>query len=323
MLISIAMATYNGEKYLREQIDSILNQTIQDFELIVCDDCSKDSTVQILKEYEKKDSRIKVFVNKKNLGFKKNFEKAISLCSGKYIALSDQDDVWLLNHLEFLMNNLGEASFSCANSVLVDKNNHEIGKNLNIGDSFCFMPPKEKVLWKIMFSSSPFQGASSLYKAEFLKTCIPIPEEIKFHDAWFAANACMQDGINYSFDVISRYRQHGNNVTSSGHQSDVKNSSSNILKKIVTFSKIIFGKYKKSYTDRFYYAHELYARYGNKNMEFNQIYKIMKELKLGGGIVSMLSIWKNYSYIKTSAKKEHKGFLRSYLKYSKLWTEKK
>ena len=101
-MISIALASYNGSKYIREQLDSILEQTYQDFELIICDDCSTDNTWQILQEYAQKDSRIKVFENERNLGFKKNFEKAISLCNGKYIALSDQDDIWIDNHLEVL-----------------------------------------------------------------------------------------------------------------------------------------------------------------------------------------------------------------------------
>ena len=93
-MISIAMATYNGEKFLRYMLDSILSQTYQDIELIICDDNSSDSTCLILKEYEKNNSRIKLYFNESNLGFIKNFEKAISLCSGDYIALSDQDDIW-------------------------------------------------------------------------------------------------------------------------------------------------------------------------------------------------------------------------------------
>ena len=94
VMISIAMATFNGEKYLREQIDSILAQTHQNFELVICDDCSTDGTAGILREYETQDSRIRVYVNERNIGFKKKFERAISLCKGEYIALSDQDDVW-------------------------------------------------------------------------------------------------------------------------------------------------------------------------------------------------------------------------------------
>ena len=104
-MIGIAMTTYNGEKYLKEQIDSILNQTVSDFELIVCDDVSSDSTMDILNGYAAKDSRVHVFRNEENLGFLKNFEKAIRICldrGAEYVALADQDDIWTENHLEVL-----------------------------------------------------------------------------------------------------------------------------------------------------------------------------------------------------------------------------
>jgi glycosyltransferase involved in cell wall biosynthesis len=94
-MISLAMPTYNGERFLREQLDSIYNQTIVPDEVIVVDDCSTDGTISILEEYKKKYG-LKYWVNEKNLGYNKNFEKAISLCTGDYIALSDQDDVWFL-----------------------------------------------------------------------------------------------------------------------------------------------------------------------------------------------------------------------------------
>ncbi|WP_296023787.1 glycosyltransferase [uncultured Treponema sp.] len=129
--VSIALASYNGEKYIREQLDSILSQTVKDFELIVCDDCSKDSTLQILREYERKDRRIKIFENEQNLGFKKNFEKAILLCSGEYIALSDQDDIWTKDHLEKLFSIIGKHSLACGNALMVDENGKSLGKNLN------------------------------------------------------------------------------------------------------------------------------------------------------------------------------------------------
>ena len=77
-MISIAMTTYNGNRYIKEQINSILSQSLESWELIICDDCSSDSTWKILTEYSKSDERIKIFRNKRNLGFKKNFEKAIS-----------------------------------------------------------------------------------------------------------------------------------------------------------------------------------------------------------------------------------------------------
>ena len=81
-LVSVAMATYNGERFIKEQIDSILRQTIQSIEIVICDDCSTDNTWEILQEYAKYDLRFKIYRNDTNLGFCKNFEKAISLCHG-------------------------------------------------------------------------------------------------------------------------------------------------------------------------------------------------------------------------------------------------
>ncbi len=105
-LVSIAMTTYNGEKYLSAQLDSILNQTYKNLEIIICDDCSTDDTRQILTNYSKKDSRIKLFFNDKNLGYSKNFQKAISLCTGNFISLSDQDDIWIPEKISLGINNI-------------------------------------------------------------------------------------------------------------------------------------------------------------------------------------------------------------------------
>ena len=111
-MISVAMTTYNGEKYLKEQIDSILSQSEKDIELIICDDCSTDNTNKILSDYTEKDKRVHVYKNELNLGYVKNFEKAISLCSGDYIALSDQDDIWLPEHLSVLLKHLKNTNCS-------------------------------------------------------------------------------------------------------------------------------------------------------------------------------------------------------------------
>ena len=93
-LVSIALCTYNGEVFLQEQLNSLLNQTYTTIEIIAVDDASTDSTRSILEKKASTDSRLKVFINEKNIGYNKNFEKAISLCSGDFIAISDQDDIW-------------------------------------------------------------------------------------------------------------------------------------------------------------------------------------------------------------------------------------
>lgn len=261
--VSIAMATYNGEKYLREQLDSILAQTISDWELIISDDCSTDSTVEILNEYAMRDARIKVFVNEKNIGFKKNFEKAILFCFGKFIALSDQDDIWHENHLEILLNLLGNASMSSANTNIIDEFGN-ITQGASYSERHCYEKDgcTEDKLYRILFNSSPCQGASSLYKKELFQFALPVPEKVKFHDAWFSACACCLNGINYSFLPITDYRLHGNNASGNHFH--------------ITFSSRIekfFSNPKRQTSDRKVYCEELLKRYPNSSKSIQNIIK--------------------------------------------------
>src|SRR6476661_7636895 len=92
-LVSVAMATYNGANYVAEQIDSILQQTHPFIEIVIVDDASKDDTVAIIEQYQSHYPCIRLYRNEKNIGVNKTFEKAISYCTGSYIALSDQDDI--------------------------------------------------------------------------------------------------------------------------------------------------------------------------------------------------------------------------------------
>lgn len=108
--VSVVMCTYNGEKYLREQIDSILSQTYPIYELIIQDDCSTDRTVEIVREYQMKDERVKLFCNPKSLGFNYNFSKAFTRAMGDYIASTDQDDIWRLDKIEVLLKNIEDNS---------------------------------------------------------------------------------------------------------------------------------------------------------------------------------------------------------------------
>ncbi len=218
------MCTYNGEKYLAEQINSILNQTYTDFELICCDDCSTDSTLDVLFDFSIKDSRIKVFKNDVNLGFKKNFEKAISLCSGDYIALSDQDDVWEPWKLDESIQNMGDKNFVCSNALCVDSDNNSLGYSMKEVVKYRFFPKDSFTLFRRLFFENIVQGATIVAHASFLKSCLPIPENFKFHDYYFAFRACAQKGFGYIDKCAIRYRQHNDNVT----ENDKKTFSSDI-----------------------------------------------------------------------------------------------
>lgn len=211
MTLSIAMTTYNGERYLREQLDSILLQTVQDWELIVCDDCSTDSTWQILKEYASRDSRIRIFLNETNFGFVKNFEKAISLSSGDYIALSDQDDIWEQNHLEVLLKNIQGNSAAVGNGHIIDGPGMLADHLLSDGDKFYHSGDDIDKLFTILCYRNPFSGAISLFTRDLINVALPIPDFVKFHDVWLASLSCCMKGLNYSYMPLLKHRIHGKN----------------------------------------------------------------------------------------------------------------
>ena len=208
------MATYNGAKYLREQIDSILTQTIQDFELVICDDCSTDETPKILHKYAQQDDRIRIYLNECNLGFKKNFENVIRKCKGEYIALSDQDDIWAPYHLETLLSIIGDKMLACGNTELIDGEGRKIGMTLKEMEAFDHIPENDiSRAYSVFFFRNPLQGASMLMKKEFFKVALPIADGVLYHDTWFSLVSCFHGGGVYTDKVIGYYRMHGNNVT--------------------------------------------------------------------------------------------------------------
>ena len=199
-MISVAMATYNGERYIRQQLDSILNQSVQDFEIVICDDCSTDGTWDILQEYQSKFPAIRCFRNEKNLGFKANFEKAMSLCEGEFVALSDQDDI------------------SCGDAELIDGEGKSLGATLSEVD-FLYHCPKDyrKIPLRIFYSNGCFQGASMLIRKSLLNVALPLPEGIDYHDTWLTVIACYSKGFAFTPQVITQHRRHDMNASRRTH----------------------------------------------------------------------------------------------------------
>lgn len=314
-MISIAMATYNGECYVREQLDSILVQTICNWELIVCDDGSTDNTLSILQTYAKNDSRIKIYQNERNLGFKRNFEKAISLCNGEYIALCDQDDIWYPNHLEILLNQIGDNSLSIGNSDIVDADNTYLNKRMSDTDHVHFIPKDyRKLLYREFFYSNPFQGASMLLKKDFAQKCIPIPNEVHYHDTWISTCACLDQGLAYTYTSITRYRQHEKNITINNHR---EKGVSRLDRYISYFSKIMktICKTHRSTTDRFAMAECLKNRFMKPCEDFNKICAFLDNAKTQKLKISDIKLlWDNMTYITTTNSK--RDFLRLWFLWS-------
>lgn len=232
-MISIALASYNGAKYIRDQLDSILAQTYQNFELIICDDCSTDDTWWILEEYAQKDNRIKIYKNERNLGFKKNFEKAILLCQGEYVATSDQDDIWMPNHLQILIESIKEDVASAGEALLIDSEGYSLRRFLtNDVSGYKVDVSSTRKLSHLFFRNNPFSGAVCLFKKEVFDVALPVPDKVRFQDTWFTACALCLGNLNYNKTVITEHRIHGNNA--SGNQ-----------------KKTFFQKIKNTFTEQF------------------------------------------------------------------------
>ncbi len=213
-LISIAMCTYNGEKFIKEQLDSILSQTYTQLELIITDDKSSDNTISIIKEYQKNDSRITLYENEINLGFLKNFEKSISLCTGDYITLADQDDIWKKNKLELFINNIHNNVLIYSDAIIIDKNSQETGVQL--------IRPKSNLCSgtcnKAFFLNNFISGNTMMFKTELREHILPIPEQMSYHDIWIGYVASTYGTITYTDEPMTYYRKYEGQVT---HQGDV------------------------------------------------------------------------------------------------------
>jgi glycosyltransferase involved in cell wall biosynthesis len=205
-LVSIAMATYNGAKYIEEQLQSIIHQTHSNIEIIIVDDCSKDDTVKIVHKYQQQYPFIVLFVNEQNSGVTRTFEKAIKESKGLFIAISDQDDIWELNKIEILVNEIREHDAVYSNSLLVDANGQSLNKSFS---SIMNM--------KTYYSGAPFllsnsvPGHTILMKQEFVKKILPFPQDMLF-DLWIGFCAAANNGIKFVDKTLVKYRQHDTNT---------------------------------------------------------------------------------------------------------------
>jgi glycosyltransferase involved in cell wall biosynthesis len=202
VLVSIALCTYNGEAYLKQQLDSIVNQSYPEIELIAVDDGSSDNTLNILQEYSAKYSFIKLFINPVNLGYIKNFEKALSLCNGDYIALSDQDDIWDLNKIEKQVKAIGNNLLIYHDSEFVDQD----GQSLNLCMSDIMNLYRGDQPETFLFFNC-ISGHSVLMKKELRNELLPFPDAY-YHDWWMGYVSTNLGSIDFIQESLVKYRQH-------------------------------------------------------------------------------------------------------------------
>lgn len=264
-ILSVAIATYNGEVYIKKQIESILAQTLKPDEIIICDDCSSDKTFEILTEICNIEPTIKLYKNNLQLGVIKNFEKAISLCSGIYIALSDQDDIWEPLKLEKQLSEINkyELKFDKSFPLLCVHDLTTISHDGNLIDLSLWNKlgnnpgvPDNNILF-----ANKYYGCTMLFNKALKEIILPFPDILPMHDHWIALNAFYLGRIitikNYS---LIKYRRHKKNITSI----PLKIS---IIQRLNKYLTNLFGKDFKQ--KEIMQAIEFYERYSNNILKEN------------------------------------------------------
>ena len=232
--VLVIMSTYNGEKFMVEQIDSILAQEDIDVSLHIFDDCSKDNTQKIAKEYEKKDKRVVLHVNEKNKNFTYNFIDGLFTFKDEqnydYYAFADQDDFWVKNKLISAINKINEAgkcTLYAANLKIVDQNLEYAGNNM--------MDTKYVNKHYDIICKNIVTGCTTVFDNDFKNLVTKhYPENIYLHDYWLALIANYTKGAHFVYDTCPDYilyRQHGNNQIGENKGGLIKRAFKLIFKK--------------------------------------------------------------------------------------------
>jgi glycosyltransferase involved in cell wall biosynthesis len=213
MSISICMTTHNGEKFLKEQLDSILLQLDNDDELIISDDASSDRTLEILQSYQ---PRIKILSSIKFNSPSKNFEYALSHCQNEIIFLADQDDIWHPEKIKLMAGALNQGfDLVVCDCRLVDENQNVIAS------SFFELNKSAQGLIN-NFTKNSFVGCCMAFHRRILIKVMPIPEQILMHDQWIGLIAQKYFKVKFIPQILVDHRRHSNNYSTTGGRS--KNS---------------------------------------------------------------------------------------------------
>jgi len=216
--ISACLASYNGEKYISKQLESILKQISRHDEIIISDDLSTDSTIDQISNFN--DSRIKVFVNNGNHGVISNFENALSKASGDIIFLSDQDDIWLDGKVQKMVKLLDTCDLVVSDCKVTNE-------NLNtINESFFKLIKSGSGIIKNLYRNT-YVGCCMAFNRKVLEYSLPFPSNIAMHDWWIGLVAELTGKVFFLEEPLILYRRHDNNASSTAKQSNA-----NVLKKL-------------------------------------------------------------------------------------------
>lgn len=209
-LISVCIATYNGDKYIKDQLDSILCQIGPDDEIIISDDSSSDKTIEICELYN--DSRIKIFTGNTFRSPIFNLENALKKATGDYIFLADQDDIWHAAKVETCMGNLCNYDLVIHDCEIIDNK----GKILK-ESYFRIRNSKNGFVYNLYKSS--YLGCCMAFRAELLNYMLPFPKSTVSHDMWIGLIAEIKGRVNFMPDKLIQYRRHDDNASMASEKS--------------------------------------------------------------------------------------------------------
>lgn len=210
-MISVCIPTYNGEKYIREQLVSILQQSRAVDEIIISDDSSTDNTLKLISEID--DSRIKVFANQHFSSPIFNLENALKQAKGDYIFLADQDDIWEKNKVELLVKKIKSSKLVVSDGIIIDESGQTISPSI-----FELFMSKRGFLKNWIKSS--YMGCCMAFHKSLLDIVLPFPKSIAMHDLWIGLNAEIYTTPHFYPEKLIRYRRHSANETPLNAQSN-------------------------------------------------------------------------------------------------------
>lgn len=231
-MIEILMASYNGEKYIGEQIQSILSQSCTDWHLTICDDNSKDNTLSAAKEYAGRyPDKIRVLSNKKNSGSASAnfFQMLPEAKQSEYVMFSDQDDVWLPDKIKLTLLAMKrmEKKYGKKTPLLIHSDLRVVDENLNLLSESMFRKQKLKgteISFAKQLCQNSVTGCTVMINGALLKYVSKKPEKMIMHDWWLALIAAAFGHIGFISTPLIRYRQHGGNQEGAKDYSSVKST---------------------------------------------------------------------------------------------------
>jgi glycosyltransferase involved in cell wall biosynthesis len=209
--ISVCLATYNGERFIEQQLVSILKQIGKEDEVIISDDSSNDRTIEIIKGFN--DNRINILLNNKFYSPIYNLENALKNAKGDFVFLADQDDIWYNSKVERTLLLLSDYDLVLSNCSLVNANGELIKDS--------FFPKAKRSIGSIIYNiyNNPYIGCCMAFNINVLKKALPFPKRLGMHDSWIGLLAQFYFKTYYIKEPLVYYRRHGNNASPSGEKS--------------------------------------------------------------------------------------------------------